>query len=393
MEWGKNLTDLTLREIMAYQDYPRFDERRIFAAGKYQIIPTTMKDLLNRVPEKDRESLLDRKFDADLQEELGTMLILKKRPKLGAYLLGESDDRHGALKELSLEFASIPDPGTEKTSYPNTGNKSRHSVASVAKMLDSTRKDYKDEVDSAKAFNADIEYNRFPESSQGSTEFIKKEEPKLEDAAPDKEVAESAKKTEETVSSVEPKAPIKETTPAPETTAQKTKKAKFSTYNDPNDYSDYSFKEAFDLAKNRDKQKIFYWEGRPFTTVTAEELSAKSSKSTPTVEDKPAKEGKVEDYLKKAPEPLGWYEPAPGDMLGGEIFSMIPRYPVPDIMDKEEKPKTSNKSKVSDILKKTTEPDYDKMSFDEAFKAKRGKGEKEFTWRGKPYTTKYKEEM
>jgi hypothetical protein len=69
---------------------------------------------------------------------------------------------------------------------------------------------------------------------------------------------------------------------------------------------------------------------------------------------------------------------------------MLPKYPT-SMAGAE--PKTSSKSKVSDILKNTTEPDYDKMSFDKAFKAKRAKGEEEFTWRGKPYTTKYKEEL
>jgi len=166
------------------------------------------------------------------------------------------------------------------------------------------------------------------------------------------------------------------------------------------DFSDMPFKEAFN--EGRDKgMPYFYWEGRLYHTKTPEEVKADLMGSSPKEKEaelepkpepeaKPSKEAGVEDYLKKAPEPLGWYEPAPGDMLGGDLFSMIPRYPVPDIMDKEEPVK---KSKVSEVLKKTSEPDYDKMSFDEAFKKKRAKGEKEFTWRGKPYTTRYKEEL
>lgn len=152
-----------------------------------------------------------------------------------------------------------------------------------------------------------------------------------------------------------------------------------------NDYSNRPFAEAFADAR-KDGQDFFYYNGKLKHTMTAEELMGDSVAVAPKEEAK--KEEGVEKYLDKAPEPLGWYEPAPGDMLGGERFSMIPRYPVPDVMDKEtDRPK----SKVSDILQKTSDENYDKMSFKKAFRKARDKGEDQFDWRGKPYTTEVKE--
>lgn len=148
------------------------------------------------------------------------------------------------------------------------------------------------------------------------------------------------------------------------------------------DYPDLTgrpFKEAFSEARSDLKSPHFKWNGKLYHTQTPEEVVAGISGK--------AKEEKVEPYLEKAPEPLREEKPAPGDMLGGEGWSQAPKYPVPNIMT------SPAKGKVSDILKKTTDENYDKMGFGEAFAKAREKGKKEFTWKGKPYTTKYKEEL
>jgi len=43
----KLITEMTLRELMDYQKKPPGDRNRIFAAGKYQIVPNTLKELLS----------------------------------------------------------------------------------------------------------------------------------------------------------------------------------------------------------------------------------------------------------------------------------------------------------------------------------------------------------
>jgi len=136
---GKNLTDMTIGEIMDRQKYlmnkanPQISDYGIFAAGKYQIIPPVM-------PEAVKYAGLSRNdmFSPANQDKLGTALIMQKRPKVGAFLRGESNDLKGAMKELSLEFASIPDPDTGMSAY-GSGNRTAHTVAQVEQILKSSR--------------------------------------------------------------------------------------------------------------------------------------------------------------------------------------------------------------------------------------------------------------
>jgi hypothetical protein len=59
----------------------------------------------------------------DVQYQLFDELMLGgvKRPRLSAYLNGESNDLKGAAEDFSLEFASVANPNTGITSYPGVG--------------------------------------------------------------------------------------------------------------------------------------------------------------------------------------------------------------------------------------------------------------------------------
>jgi hypothetical protein len=132
---GKNLTDMTIGEIMDRQAYlmnpnnPQISDYGIFAAGKYQIIPDTM-------PGAVRGAGLSRsdKFTPQNQDKLGMALIMNKRPYVGKYLRGEHNDVHGAMMELAREFASMPDPNTGRSLY-GSGNRAFHSVDEVREAL------------------------------------------------------------------------------------------------------------------------------------------------------------------------------------------------------------------------------------------------------------------
>ena len=132
---GKNLTDMTIGEIMDRQAYlmnrnnPQISDYGIFAAGKYQIIPDTM-------PGAVRGAKLSRsdKFTPQNQDKLGMALIMNKRPYVGRYLRGEHNDVHGAMMELAREFASMPNPDTGRSLY-GSGNKAFHSVDEVREAL------------------------------------------------------------------------------------------------------------------------------------------------------------------------------------------------------------------------------------------------------------------
>ena len=139
---GKNLTEMTIGEIMDRQAYlmnrnnPQISDYGIFAAGKYQIIPDTMPGVV-----KGAGLSRDDLFSPENQEKLGDALIFVKRPYVGDYIKGKHDDTTGAMMELAREFASIPNPYTGRSLYGG-GNKSFHTVDEVREALQKARENY-----------------------------------------------------------------------------------------------------------------------------------------------------------------------------------------------------------------------------------------------------------
>ena len=113
---GKDLTDMTVREVMAAQD-----AGQLFAVGKYQIIPKTMKGFVQNSPDPID---MDDKFNAATQEKFKQYVMDVKRPAVGRYIRGESNDRTEAAQELSREFASI---GLAKAEAGRQRGESRYS--------------------------------------------------------------------------------------------------------------------------------------------------------------------------------------------------------------------------------------------------------------------------
>ena len=96
---GKDLTEMTVSEVMNNQ-YP--NGAGLFAVGKYQIIPDTMKGFVRRMGING-----DDKFDASTQEKFKDYVINFKRPEVGRYIRGQSNNRAEAAQELAREFASV----------------------------------------------------------------------------------------------------------------------------------------------------------------------------------------------------------------------------------------------------------------------------------------------
>jgi hypothetical protein len=101
----KKLTDMTVGEIMDKGAKPNDDAAKrkqnglIFAAGRYQIVPETLKGLVKQgvVSKED-------KFNEETQDKLGTALI----KGTGALKLAESGDYEGAQNALAKTWAAIP---------------------------------------------------------------------------------------------------------------------------------------------------------------------------------------------------------------------------------------------------------------------------------------------
>ena len=83
------------------------DPEKIFAVGKYQIIPKTMRELIDKLKIDPNKTFLDQPTQ-DLLFAEGLTKIIRK--KVHNYVTGKSDDRSGAILELAKEFASVGVP-------------------------------------------------------------------------------------------------------------------------------------------------------------------------------------------------------------------------------------------------------------------------------------------
>lgn len=88
------------------------------ALGAFQFIGSTFNGSISRLGLSD-----DTVMSEDVQYQLFDELMLGgvKRPRLSAYLNGQSNDLKGAAEDFSLEFASAANPNTGITSYPGVG--------------------------------------------------------------------------------------------------------------------------------------------------------------------------------------------------------------------------------------------------------------------------------
>jgi hypothetical protein len=113
---GKKLTDMTIGEIMKRGEKNIGDGERVFAAGRYQIIPKTLKGLVAAgfVNAND-------KFDEATQDKLG-MALLQQRG-LNRYKSGEISAEE-FQNSLALEWGSMANTsGTSSLGGPNVAMK------------------------------------------------------------------------------------------------------------------------------------------------------------------------------------------------------------------------------------------------------------------------------
>jgi len=138
-----NLEEMTIKEVMRRQSIswgsPNESEK-LFAVGKYQMIPSTLKEGISALGISP-----DEKYSRAVQEKLfKEYLIGTKNPAISAYLDSPVDDPkllHAALKRLSTEWASVADPDIPggRTSHYGSGNKASISVDTMTNLLKSDR--------------------------------------------------------------------------------------------------------------------------------------------------------------------------------------------------------------------------------------------------------------
>ncbi len=147
---GKEIdfSQMTVAEVMRRQDLASGDPNRLFAVGKYQVIPGTMEEAvkaLNVDP--------NAKFTPQLQERIfADYLIDEKRPSVRDYITGKTGPEGLGRAQLALaqEFASVADPRTGKSFYDgdSAGNSASISAKQVGDALNQMREQYQQNVKS-----------------------------------------------------------------------------------------------------------------------------------------------------------------------------------------------------------------------------------------------------
>jgi hypothetical protein len=103
------LSNMKVADVMRLQQ-----EKKLFAVGRYQIVPDTLAELIKGTYGNTGVSLNDT-FNAATQDKLVTALINKRLQQGGG-------DPFKTQLALSQEFASIADPSTGKSYYAGKGN-------------------------------------------------------------------------------------------------------------------------------------------------------------------------------------------------------------------------------------------------------------------------------
>jgi len=142
-----DFSQMTLGEIQAAQHLGRHDPHRLFAVGKYQIIPDTMDDAARRLKLDP-----DQKFTPELQERIfADYLVAGKRPQIEAYIKGEPGATlHAAQKAVCQEWASVEDPDTPGKPYApylkHGNNHSSITSGQIAGALGTMRAEYEADI-------------------------------------------------------------------------------------------------------------------------------------------------------------------------------------------------------------------------------------------------------
>lgn len=146
----KDLSKYTVKEVMEFQSRSRDQYGQLWATGRYQIIPNTLKGLVNKGVVSPND-----KYNKTTQDKLG-MALIKERSRIWNYLNGTVPDTKQNLELASLEmakiWASIGVPYDMQGSrrwvlknqsyYYGGGDKAHVSTESVQKALKAFRKTY-----------------------------------------------------------------------------------------------------------------------------------------------------------------------------------------------------------------------------------------------------------
>lgn len=128
---GNRLSDMSVNDIMTEQGVKSNNKStNMFAVGKYQYTPDTLKDIVDRMKKQNIISG-NEGFTEDLQDKIFEFSIMNdsKFENLRKYLAGDASATQAAMLEVAKEWRAIPDPRTGKT-YGDSSSKYNQSQVS-----------------------------------------------------------------------------------------------------------------------------------------------------------------------------------------------------------------------------------------------------------------------
>ena len=135
----RNLTEMTVAQVLAAQDAKKFN-----AAGKYQVIPETLRGAIDAGVVSSAE-----KFSEEVQERIFKQyLVALKRPEIKGFITGNTGaSLNDALSGTAKEFASVANPSTGKSYYAGVGNnKASISAEKMTESLLAQQKVYRENI-------------------------------------------------------------------------------------------------------------------------------------------------------------------------------------------------------------------------------------------------------
>jgi hypothetical protein len=141
-----DFSQMTVNEVQRRQDLPQGDPNRLFAVGKYQVIPGTMDEAVRGMGITGEE-----RMTPELQERMfSEYLIAEKRPQIKDYITGVTNGEEGlrnAQLATAREWASVADPATGLSVYGGVGNnRASITAAQSAAALNEMRTEYQENL-------------------------------------------------------------------------------------------------------------------------------------------------------------------------------------------------------------------------------------------------------
>lgn len=163
-----DFSQMTVGEIQRRQSLAKDDHDVMFAVGKHQLIPGTLKGAVDSLGIDPSE-----KFSPELQDKIfNEYLLPHKRPDIQGYITGKDGvTLRDAQKAVCLEWASVEDPDTPGhayAAYEARGNKMHTTAAEVASALDEMRSHYQANI--AKGLSAKDAWRATASMGAGSFE-------------------------------------------------------------------------------------------------------------------------------------------------------------------------------------------------------------------------------